>query len=64
MRDPTITAELRPVETRYLRDEAFHQIREAIVGGTLAPGQPVVIDDLAATLGLSTMPVREYVRNP
>ena len=37
-------------------------LREAIVTGGLAPGAPLVIDDLAATFGLSTMPVREAVK--
>ena len=32
------------------------------MSGSLAPGAPLVIDDLAATFGLSTMPVREAVK--
>lgn len=32
------------------------------MSGVLAPGDPLVIDDLAASLGLSTMPVREAVK--
>jgi DNA-binding GntR family transcriptional regulator len=59
MPDPTT---LQPIEPRYLRDEAFRQLREAIVSGMLAPGAPVVLEDLAASLGLSTMPVREAVK--
>jgi DNA-binding GntR family transcriptional regulator len=53
---------LAPIHRRYLRDQAFVGLREAIVSGSLAPGAPLVIDDLAATFGLSTMPVREAVK--
>ena len=53
---------LAPIHRRYLRDQAFVSLREAIVSGSLAPGAPLVIDDLAATFGLSTMPVREAVK--
>jgi DNA-binding GntR family transcriptional regulator len=37
-------------------------VRDAIVAGVLEPGAPIVIDDLAATFGLSAMPVREAVK--
>jgi DNA-binding GntR family transcriptional regulator len=53
---------LTPIKTPYLRDQAFERLREAIVSGVLAPGAPVVIDDLAAAFGLSAMPVREAVK--
>ena len=53
---------LAPINRRYLREQAFVSLREAIVSGSLAPGATLVIDDLAATLGLSTMPVREAVK--
>lgn len=53
---------LAPIHPRYLRDQAFVSLREAIVSGSLAPGAAIVIDDLAATFGLSTMPVREAVK--
>jgi DNA-binding GntR family transcriptional regulator len=57
-----MTGTLRRIEPRYLRDQAFVELREAIVSGALAPGQPVVIDDLARSFGLSAMPVREAVK--
>jgi DNA-binding GntR family transcriptional regulator len=50
---------LQAIESRYLRDRAFLLLREAIVAGTLEPGSPLVISDVAASLELSTMPVRE-----
>jgi DNA-binding GntR family transcriptional regulator len=53
---------LAPIRPRYLRDQAFVSLREAIVEGSLAPGAPLVIDDLAAAFGLSSMPVREAVK--
>jgi DNA-binding GntR family transcriptional regulator len=53
---------LAPIDRRYLREQAFARLREAIVSGSLAPGATLVIDDLAATFGLSTMPVREAVK--
>jgi len=53
---------LAPIHRRYLREQAFVSLREAIVSGSLAPGATLVIDDLAATFGLSTMPVREAVK--
>jgi DNA-binding GntR family transcriptional regulator len=54
--------DLAPIRTRYLRDQAFVSLREAIVSGALPPGSPLVIDTLADTFGLSTMPVREAVK--
>jgi DNA-binding GntR family transcriptional regulator len=53
---------LSPIETPYLRDQAFLRLREAIVSGVVEPGAPLVIDALAASFGLSAMPVREAVK--
>ena len=53
---------LTPIHPSYLRDQAFVSLRDAIVSGSLAPGAPLVIDDLAAAFGLSSMPVREAVK--
>ena len=60
-RDFNVTP-LAPIHPRYLRDQAFLSLREAIVSGRLAPGDPLVIDSLAETFGLSSMPVREAVK--
>lgn len=54
-----MTTALQPIQTRYLRDEAFFRLRDAIVAGRLAPGSPLVISDVAVSFGLSSMPVRE-----
>ena len=42
-----------------LRDNAFRSIRDAIVDGTLAPGERLNDADLAQWLGVSRTPVRE-----
>ncbi len=42
-----------------LRDRAYVAIRDAIVDGTLPPGQQIRDQDLAQQLGLSRTPVRE-----
>ncbi|WP_239090461.1 GntR family transcriptional regulator [Asanoa iriomotensis] len=42
-----------------LRDNAFHSIRDAIVDGTLVPGERLNDADLARWLGVSRTPVRE-----
>ena len=56
------TARIAPIVPRYLRDQALEPLRDAIVTGALAPGEPIVIDALAAAFGLSSMPVREAVK--
>jgi DNA-binding GntR family transcriptional regulator len=48
-----------PVRRTLLRDEAYRVIRDAIIAGTLAPGEIVRDADLAERLGLSRAPVRE-----
>src|SRR5690348_537099 len=50
---------LRPVQRTLLRDRAYEAIRDAIVGGELAPGAVVRDAELAERLGLSRAPVRE-----
>ncbi len=42
-----------------LRDDVFARLRDAIVDGTLAPGEQLRDHDLAAWLGVSRTPVRE-----
>ena len=49
---------LVPIGRTLLRDHALTRIRDAIVGGELAPGSVVKDTDLAARLGLSVAPVR------
>ena len=47
---------------RTLAEKAFEALHEAIVSGALAPGERLRITDLAATLGVSHLPVREAIR--
>ncbi|WP_020390507.1 GntR family transcriptional regulator [Kribbella catacumbae] len=42
-----------------LRDDAYRTIRDAIVDGTLAPGERLNDPDLIAWLGISRTPIRE-----
>jgi DNA-binding GntR family transcriptional regulator len=51
--------QLPVVPRRLLRDEAYAVLLDAIVGGTLQPGQLIRDTDLAAQVGLSRTPVRE-----
>lgn len=51
-------AAIRRVQRTLLRDQACTAIRDAIVGGDIAPGAVVRDADLAELLGLSRAPVR------
>ena len=42
-----------------LRDDVYRQLREAIVDGTLAPGESLRDGEIAEWLGVSRTPVRE-----
>jgi DNA-binding GntR family transcriptional regulator len=42
--------------------DVYHQLREAIVTGELAPGAPLIEMNLAAQYGVSRTPVREALR--
>jgi DNA-binding GntR family transcriptional regulator len=48
-----------PLERDLLRDRAYATIRDAIVDGTLAPGERLRDQELCAWLGLSRTPVRD-----
>ncbi|HEV2796747.1 MAG TPA: GntR family transcriptional regulator [Nocardioides sp.] len=48
-----------PLRTALLRDTVHDRLRDAIVDGTLAPGEIVRDTELAAWLGVSRTPVRE-----
>ena len=45
-----------------LRDDVYTRLRDAIVDGTLAPGEQLRDGDLAAWLGVSRTPVREALQ--
>jgi DNA-binding GntR family transcriptional regulator len=48
-----------PLRSSLLRDSVHDRVRDAIVDGTLAPGEVVRDTELAAWLGVSRTPVRE-----
>ena len=48
-----------PLRTTLLRDSVHDRLRDAIVDGTLAPGEVVRDTELATWLGVSRTPVRE-----
>ncbi|MGB9885762.1 MAG: GntR family transcriptional regulator [Moorellales bacterium] len=56
---------LQPIEVesvRPLRELVFEALRDAIVNGTLAPGERLMEVQLAEELGVSRTPVREAIR--
>lgn len=42
-----------------LNDEVYHELKRAISAGAIEPGQAITIRALAASFGISLMPVRE-----
>ena len=48
-----------PIDRRLLRDDVYRRLRDAIVDGSLAPGEQLRDVELAAWLGVSRTPVRE-----
>lgn len=47
------------IDRRLLRDDVYVRLRDAIVDGTLAPGEQLRDGDLADWLGVSRTPIRE-----
>ena len=54
-----VPANKAALERDLLRDRAYAALRDAIVDGTLAPGERLRDQELCAWLGLSRTPVRE-----
>lgn len=50
------------VQRSLLRDDVYTRLRDAVVDGTLAPGEQLRDGDLAAWLGVSRTPVREALQ--
>lgn len=53
---------LNTAEIQSLRDIVLHHLREAIVTGTLAPGQRLKERELSEVMGISTTPIKEALR--
>ena len=49
----------RSVETTPIHEQVFTELRTALMCGTFAPGDAITIRDLAASFGVSPMPVRD-----
>ncbi len=45
-----------------IRDVVYESLRQAILDGSIAPGERLVESDLAETLNVSRMPIREAIR--
>jgi len=53
---------LARLERETLHERVYEEVKKAIMGGSIAPGQPMTIRALAEALGTSVMPVREALR--
>jgi DNA-binding GntR family transcriptional regulator len=53
---------LKSLDIKPLRDQAADAIRDAIIGGALAPGDRIPEQELAEQLGVSRVPIREAIR--
>jgi len=49
---------LESIERETMSGKVYQQLREAIMSGRFAPGQPLSLRGVAEAVGLSTMPVR------
>jgi DNA-binding GntR family transcriptional regulator len=63
---PQITAprsgRLADVAHRTAQERVEEALRQAILGGDLRPGEPLVLTELSAQLGVSRTPIREAMR--
>ena len=57
--DRMTSAQLTPVPRETVNDRVYREIRRALIRGLFAPGQVLTMQELANSLGVSTMPVRE-----
>jgi DNA-binding GntR family transcriptional regulator len=55
------TPALAPIKRSTLWDGAYGSLRAALMGGRLAPGQRIVLREMADQLGMSLTPVRDAV---
>lgn len=57
-----MTELMRRITATTVVDQVTAEIRRSILGGLLQPGQELSLRDMAAQLGVSTIPVREALR--
>jgi len=49
------------INAETLREKVYHQLRRSIVSGQILPGESISLRALAASFGVSSMPVREAI---
>ncbi|PZF82570.1 GntR family transcriptional regulator [Jiangella anatolica] len=54
-----VPQDAQSIGRRLLRDDVYHRLRDAIVDGTLVPGEQLRDAELATWLGVSRTPIRE-----
>jgi DNA-binding GntR family transcriptional regulator len=63
LREASVTkptrAPLTPVTRETLQERVYRELRKALILGRFAPGQALTVAELAASLNVSPMPVRE-----
>lgn len=57
------TARLNPIGRQTLWDRAYAELRTALLAGRFAPGERIVLREIAAELGISQTPVRDAVNH-
>lgn len=57
----TALSRLGPVERSPLWDQAYAALRDSLLGGRFAPGERLLLRDIADQLGISLTPVRDAV---
>lgn len=58
---PKGLAQLAPVDNSSLHQQAYTQLRQALMSGKFAPGDVLTLRGVAAALGTSVMPARDAV---
>jgi DNA-binding GntR family transcriptional regulator len=61
-RPQTTHPSLTPVDRDTIQTQVYKKLRNALMTGSLAPGDPVTLRSLASAFGTSEMPVREALR--
>lgn len=54
---------LKPIDRQTLWDRAYGEIRHALLAGRFAPGERILLREVAAELGISLTPVRDAVNH-
>ncbi|VGO11357.1 Transcriptional regulator, GntR family [plant metagenome] len=54
---------LKPIDRQTLWDRAYAELRNALLAGRFAPGERILLREIAAELGISLTPVRDAVNH-